>query len=731
MSKLRKANESFRNGKLEEAKKLYREIYDCDDSISKIAEFNLRLCNKLLMKSNATIREKRSEGSIKGKINTVGSSSNEIRGWVVDLNNANKNVDIEIYIDGNLSNKVTADIFRKDLSILKIDNLEHGFKIKIPTLYKDGKEHNVKVVERKTGAVLDNAKFKIDISTKFSDFEEMLRYTFLDPIINTPFDENKKRCFAFMDVIAKKLAKYSEQSSERPKVSVLMPAYNREDTIAAAIESVLSQCYNNYELLIIDDGSSDKTLGIIKKYLSQYDAVKLIKNEHNIGKSKSINKAIELAEGEWFAYLDSDNLWHPSYLSTMIGAAIQNKKSEALYSGQYLYSGKKDKPYAARLSTFNKNLFLNRNFIDHNSFMNKKSVFDKVGLYNESVRKCLDYDFFVRVFRECTLTSVPVILTDYIYEGAKNTITADVTLSKDVQEVREKAQIALLDPSWASEIVKKNNELRKANIKSMSVIIPSYESLDEIKRCIKAINKLEEREFIEIIVVDNNSSTKVKDYLRQLEKNGVIKLRLLSYNYGFTYAVNLGIDLAGKNNDIILMNNDAEPINGSLMLLSRYSSYLKDSGLLVPAQLLPPETPTINIHVPFANSKNYCDVNLSVHHDNLLKIEVFNNPDFQEIKFAPFFCCYIKREVIDQVGVLDAELGRHYRSDRLYSNLVRKILNKKIYYIPDARVIHGLQVSTKELKKQSGIEFETMFKKNQWTKDKQEKFGYKIRVWDL
>ena len=80
-----------------------------------------------------------------------------------------------------------------------------------------------------------------------------------------------------------------------------------------------------------------------------------------------------------------------------------------------------------------------------------------------------------------------------------------------------------------------------------------------------------------------------------------------------------------------------------------------------------------------------------------------------EINFVPFFCVYITRESINKIGLLDAELGRHYRSDRLYCYAVRYQARKKIIFTPKSKVYHLHQQSTKDLKKKDDKEFSLMF----------------------
>jgi teichuronic acid biosynthesis glycosyltransferase TuaG len=99
-----------------------------------------------------------------------------------------------------------------------------------------------------------------------------------------------------------------------------MPAYNAEATIAAAIRSVLSQTFRDFELIVIDDGSSDATPAIVEAYSRDDVRIKLFRNECNRGVAFSRNLGIEYAAGEWIAFLDADDVWLPEKLEKQLAA---------------------------------------------------------------------------------------------------------------------------------------------------------------------------------------------------------------------------------------------------------------------------------------------------------------------------------------------------------------------------------------------------------------------------
>ena len=108
------------------------------------------------------------------------------------------------------------------------------------------------------------------------------------------------------------------------KVSVIVPVYNSEKYLAECISSVIEQTYKNWELLLIDDCSTDKSLDIIKSYADKDMRIRLITNETNSGPAFSRNRGIENATGDLICFLDSDDYYLPDFLTGMVSAYKNN-----------------------------------------------------------------------------------------------------------------------------------------------------------------------------------------------------------------------------------------------------------------------------------------------------------------------------------------------------------------------------------------------------------------------
>lgn len=114
-------------------------------------------------------------------------------------------------------------------------------------------------------------------------------------------------------------------------VTIIMPCYNAENYIGEAIQSVENQTWSEWELLVIDDGSTDKSREIAKKRSDNDARIQLIVNQNNVGVSKTRNRGIDMARGEWIAFLDSDDVWEPEKLSKQLSLAAK-EKSKFVYT---------------------------------------------------------------------------------------------------------------------------------------------------------------------------------------------------------------------------------------------------------------------------------------------------------------------------------------------------------------------------------------------------------------
>lgn len=122
----------------------------------------------------------------------------------------------------------------------------------------------------------------------------------------------------------------AESMKNNPLVSVVMPAYNVEKYIGEAIQSVISQSYTNWQLLVIDDCSTDRTAEIAEKFEKLDKRIRVLRNSQNMGVAKTRNRGFDLVQGEWVALLDSDDRWHKEKLEKQLTMA-DNSYADIIY----------------------------------------------------------------------------------------------------------------------------------------------------------------------------------------------------------------------------------------------------------------------------------------------------------------------------------------------------------------------------------------------------------------
>lgn len=506
------------------------------------------------------------------------------------------------------------------------------------------------------------------------NFQDFLVKSYLNPKILAPFSNEDEKAFAIMDQIGKYLRKLVLKTENNPLVSIIMPTYNRRNIIKKAIDSVLNQTYTNFELLIIDDGSEDNTFEFLNSIKD--NRIRILCNKRNHGSSFSRNKGLRNAKGDIIMYLDSDNTWDSKYVETMIGAFFHLPDADAIYSGQYLFKGYDyQKPYAIRFGAYNKTLLHNRNYIDINCFCHKKNVIDKVGGFNERIWRLIDWDLILRISNQLKIYSIPTILCNYYEHDFKDRIT-----NMPFNYYRSCQTLFNRHPRPIKEYEPLN--------KKVSIIIPTYESINSLVNCINSIKSFDFGDMVEIIVVDINSGTKVLEYLFNEEAEGNIKLVLNTLDEGIKYAIKKGVARADLNSDLLILNRDTVLTEGALEHLQHFAYDVPDCGLVVPHEMTTKNSKLIPLHVPYAVPNFECDTMPSMVYQNIVNLNAFHDGEILELNYAPFFCTYIKRDVYNKTSGLNFELETDNHESRIFSEFIRNVLKLKIYQSPDAYVYH-------------------------------------------
>ena len=180
------------------------------------------------------------------------------------------------------------------------------------------------------------------------------------------------------------------------KVSIILSLYNSEKTVDKTIQSILMQSYKNYEVIIINDGSTDKTYEILKKY-NKKKKIKIFNFNRNLGLATRLNYAIKKSIGDYIVRIDSDDLMTKKRIIHQLN---QFKKDGSLDvvggSALYINALKKKKIYTIKKDSEIKNKMIYYNPIIHSSVMFKKKSIIKLGGYDKNFLRCQDYELWLR-----------------------------------------------------------------------------------------------------------------------------------------------------------------------------------------------------------------------------------------------------------------------------------------------------------------------------------------------
>ena len=182
-----------------------------------------------------------------------------------------------------------------------------------------------------------------------------------------------------------------------PKVSIIIPTYNRLPMLKEAVDSVLAQDFEDFELIIVDDGSTDGTAGEITKYGGR---VRFLQHQQNRGVSAARNHGIHHAKGKYIGFLDSDDLWVKGKLKIQVNFLDENPHYPICYTDEiWIRKGKRVNPMLkhAKYSGWIFEKCLPLCTISPSSVMMRRTLFSRVGLFDEALPVCEDYDFWLRV----------------------------------------------------------------------------------------------------------------------------------------------------------------------------------------------------------------------------------------------------------------------------------------------------------------------------------------------
>jgi glycosyltransferase involved in cell wall biosynthesis len=256
----------------------------------------------------------------------------------------------------------------------------------------------------------------------------------------------------------------SRKLIRKPGVSIILPTYCRGDNglLKRAMESVLSQSFSNFELIVMDDGSTDGTADLVSSYVKADDRMIHVRHDTNCGlPALRVNEALLMVRGDICAYQFDDDMWTGNFLEKVAGALRNSPDFEVAYG---LCRATYDGVERMLGGPFDYSRLLVGNYIANNTVVHRRSVFERLGGYDmhRVMRRLCDWDLWVRWGREAAFLSVDDEVVSIVDGGLADSIGQTVPFDESVV----RAQMAL----------DRNESLRPGTLKSYMI-----DNLDHLK----------------------------------------------------------------------------------------------------------------------------------------------------------------------------------------------------------------------------------------------------------
>jgi GT2 family glycosyltransferase len=371
------------------------------------------------------------------------------------------------------------------------------------------------------------------------------------------------------------IARHVERLARRPLISVLMPVYNGSaEDLRAAIASVQAQLYPHWELCIADDASTaPHVAGLIEHFRRSDPRIKVEYRKVNGHISAASNSALSLAQGEFIALLDQDDMLSADALYQVAFELNRRPDADIVYSDEDKIFGQDEASPSTRgdphfKSDWNRDLLYSQNYISHLSVY-RASLVKAVGGFREGREGSQDYDLLLRCLsarNDAVIRHIPAIL--YHWRASPGSTALDVSAKSYATDHGVKAledhfrsrglDGVLVEPGRFPTTYRVRFPLPEMPPK-VSIIIASRNHHQVLRRCIESIRNKTTYSNYEIVVVDNQSDEPDSlHYFHELERSGVTVLR---YDHPFNYSAINNFAVERANGEIVaLLNNDIEVI---------------------------------------------------------------------------------------------------------------------------------------------------------------------------
>ena len=381
---------------------------------------------------------------LKAMLESVGDG--QLKGWALDLAHPDIALALDIFVDNELvARDVMAEIDRPDLRRAGLGDGRHGFSLHLPNrfLLRESLSIELRLAGTATSLTKKNLAVANDPRgfSAYASLGDHLRWGFCEDRMGAGHADHALTLLSQLELQKRLLVARAQEAQADTFVSIIMPVLNRAAIIGDAIASVLAQSHAHFELIIIDDGSTDDLSAALERCPDP--RILLISNARNEGVSAARNRGLDRASGEIIAYLDSDNSWDPDYLAVMVNALADHRGHACAYAGQSIFqavtsadgAGQEERR-AIRLCPFNRSRLEERNYIDLNIFVHRRHLMALHGGFDKSLHRLVDWDLILRYTCESPPLMVPALLGAYRAGAADNQITATEDFARNRRRLR-------------------------------------------------------------------------------------------------------------------------------------------------------------------------------------------------------------------------------------------------------------------------------------------------------
>ena len=475
-----------------------------------------------------------------------------------------------------------------------------------------------------------------------------------------------------------------------PLISIVVPTYNTpKQFLIEMIESVREQTYQNWELCIADGSDSKTTKALLKDYTLRDTRIKVVYLDENKGISDNTNEALKLAQGEYIALFDHDDVLTPDALYENIKVINEVTDVDFIYSDEDKTDEKGSEffnPYFK--PDWSPDTLRSYNYLCHFSVF-KKSLLEEVGVFKKEYDGAQDYDMFFRLTEKAKkIIHIPKIL--YHWRVHKNSTASGMGAKNYAIKASKNALSSHLERIGLNGEVteglfigsyKINYDLKEDQ--KVSIIIPNKDNIEDLKKCIDSILRVSTYENYEIIIVENNSVNKETfRYYHELELNP--KIKILQWTGIFNYAAINNYGVGHASGEILLfLNNDVEIITPGWIEEMIMFAQREDVGAVGAKLYYPDETVQhagviIGIGGVAGHSHKYFHKSKDGHAGRL-KIA-------QNLSAVTAACLMMRKDVFNMLEGFDEEFKVAFNDVDLCMRV--RELGKLVVYTPFAELYH-------------------------------------------